>query len=85
MEFLRKALCKTKGHTPDTVITGFRNKDARAIGRCARCGVPIILEYYAAPYLFNIANKSLKQTETTGAAESEYVPPLLSSVVINER
>lgn len=47
-----RLFCLLMGHTPSGIITGFTNSAGRAIGRCARCGVPIVLQYSAAPYLF---------------------------------
>lgn len=46
--------CRIFGHVAKKIITGFRNIDKQAIGRCARCDSPILLKYYAAPYLFEL-------------------------------
>lgn len=37
-----KWLCRLFGHKWSGVITGFRNSDGAAIGRCTRCAMPIV-------------------------------------------
>lgn len=63
MKIKNRLICRFLGHKPDIIITGFQNPSRRAIGRCFRCNIPILLKYIAAPYLFKKYQQNYEREE----------------------